>query len=259
MFRRIRIVVLLYVLLFVAVGSFLARVRARDWDQPLWVEVYPVNGDGSSSAAAAAEHLTGDAFSGIEAFFQSQAAAYGVALERPFRFLIAPALETELPAVPAGGSPIDALFFSLRMRWFVTRLGWASDRPSPDIVLFAIFHDPDRTPVIERSAGLSKGLIAVANVFASPAMHGSNDVIIAHELLHTVGATDKYDPVTNLPYFPIGYADPVREPRLPQARAELMGGRIPLAPNEAVTPRSLAEAVIGAATAVEIGWRKPGT
>ena len=27
-------------------------------------------------------------------------------------------------------------------------------------------------------------------------MDGANDVVIAHELLHTLGATDKYDPAT---------------------------------------------------------------
>lgn len=258
MFRRIRIVVLLYVLLFVAVGSYLTRSRVTDWDESLWVEVYPVNADGSVPATKAVERLGRDDFGAVEAFFHTQAARYGVSLERPFRFLIAPELERELPAIPGDGSSwLGALVWSLRMRWFVARLSWASDRPTPDIVLFAIFHDPRATPTIERSTGLRKGLIALANVFAAPAAHGSNDVVIAHELLHTVGATDKYDPATNLPYFPIGYADPERQPRLPQSRAEIMAGRIPVAPGEAVTPRSLDEVTVGTATAIEIGWREP--
>ena len=35
-------------------------------------------------------------------------------------------------------------------------------------------------------------------------MTGPNNVVIAHELLHTVGATDKYDPVTDAPRIPDG-------------------------------------------------------
>ena len=78
--------------------------------------------------------------------------------------------------------------------------------------------------------------------------------MIAHELLHTLGATDKYDLQTNQPCFPHGFAEPDREPRYPQALAELMGGRIPISSDEAQTPESLRQVVVGPATAAEIGW-----
>jgi len=100
-------------------------------------------------------------------------------------------------------------------------------------------------------------LVGVINAFASPAMAGSNNTIIAHELLHTLGATDKYDPATNLPRFPDGYADPEQHPRYPQEYAEIMGGRIPLTTSQAETPRSLAQTLIGQATAREIKWLQP--
>jgi hypothetical protein len=87
-------------------------------------------------------------------------------------------------------------------------------------------------------------------------MAGSNAVIIAHELLHTVGATDKYDFATNLPRFPDGYAEPERTPRYPQAFAEIMGGRIPVSEIRADIPVTLDQTLIGAATAAEIGWAK---
>ena len=47
-------------------------------------------------------------------------------------------------------------------------------------------------------------------------MDGGNDMVIAHELLHTLGATDKYDPVNNAPRFPDGYGDPQQMPLYPQ-------------------------------------------
>jgi len=40
-------------------------------------------------------------------------------------------------------------------------------------------------------------------------------VVIAHELLHTVGATDKYDPATNESSLPEGYAEPDKIPLFP--------------------------------------------
>jgi hypothetical protein len=88
-------------------------------------------------------------------------------------------------------------------------------------------------------------------------MLGSNDVVIAHELLHTLGATDKYDLATGLPSHPAGYAEPERAPLHPQSHAELMGGRIPLSGSRAETPESLRRVVIGPATAREIGWTTP--
>ncbi|MEM7251210.1 MAG: hypothetical protein AAF493_07305, partial [Pseudomonadota bacterium] len=107
------------------------------------------------------------------------------------------------------------------------------------------------------SSGLQKGQIGIVHAFASKGMHKSNLVVATHELLHTLGATDKYDPATNLPQFPDGFADPSRQPRFPQRHAELMGGRIPISDTEATIPKSLRTVMIGPKTAAEINWRRP--
>jgi len=80
-----------------------------------------------------------------------------------------------------------------------------------------------------------------------------NNFVIAHELLHTVGATDKYD-ANGQPLNPTGLADPNSQPPYPQYKAEIMGGRVALTPNRAEIPKGLEEAVVGYATAAEIGW-----
>jgi hypothetical protein len=77
---------------------------------------------------------------------------------------------------------------------------------------------------------------------------------MAHEMLHTLGATDKYDLANGLPSWPAGYADPERKPLYPQTQAELMGGRIPIDAHHAEVPGSLSDVIVGAATATEIGW-----
>lgn len=255
MFKRIRIAILLYVLLFVAVSTYLTSTRSTDWDQPLWVNVYVApNVAGRADAADAARFVDVHELATIEAFFAAQARAYGVGIERPFRFHFAGSLAEPLPALPDAQSFLGAMAWSLAMRWRATKLDWLDDEPTPDIVLFLVVHPETEGTTIERSVALRKGLIAVANIFAGGASIGSNRVVIAHELLHTLGATDKYDLRTNLPLDPLGYADPGRVPRYPQVRAELMAGRIPLSADKARTPRNLDEVVIGAATALEIGW-----
>ena len=82
-------------------------------------------------------------------------------------------------------------------------------------------------------------------------------MVIAHELLHTFGASDKYDLATLQPIYPAGYAEPALSPRLPQSKAEIMGGRTPVDELNAEIPASLADTVIGAETAQEIGLSRP--
>jgi hypothetical protein len=104
---------------------------------------------------------------------------------------------------------------------------------------------------------MQKGLVGVVHAFASGAMTGANDIVIAHELLHTVGASDKYDLANGEPLYPIGYGDPAQQPLYPQAEAEIMAVRRALSPQESEMPHSLRAEVVGAATALEIRWTRP--
>ncbi len=124
-----------------------------------------------------------------------------------------------------------------------------------DIRIFVLYHDPALTPAVPHSLGLTKGLIGVVYAFAAPDMDGENDVVIAHELLHTLGATDKYRAADDAPRFPDGYGDPQQVPLFPQRYAELMAGRRMLSADQWQQAESLDEVVIGPATAPEIRWR----
>jgi hypothetical protein len=94
------------------------------------------------------------------------------------------------------------------------------------------------------------------NLFGDTSYAKQNLVILAHELLHTLTATDKYDLETNLPLYPDGFAEPDKSPHYPQDFAELMGGRVPMSETKAEIPKSLSQTVIGPKTAREIGWVK---
>ena len=253
MFRRLRIAVLLSVLAFVAAAEFLAARRSTDWDETLWVNVYPVAADGADSARAHVDTVSSAEFTDLERFFAEQARVRGLPLDMPFKLNVSKVAIAPPPSLAPDPSALDALVWSLRMRWIAARLEWSNPAPDADIVVLAVFHD-DTSAVLDRSRALEKGLIVVANLFASNGAREQNQVVLAHELLHTLGATDKYDPRTNQPLYPEGYADPDARPRFPQTRAELMAGRIPRSETEAVIPASLRAVVIGAATAHEIGW-----
>ena len=72
--------------------------------------------------------------------------------------------------------------------------------------------------------------MGVVHLFATRSQDDQNAIVTAHELLHTFGATDKYAG-SGAPLFPVGYAEPERVPRYPQRYAEIMAGRVPLAPD----------------------------
>ena len=139
------------------------------------------------------------------------------------------------------------------MRWWAKQV--SSDvGPPAHIQMFVLYNDPELNPRVPHSLGLQKGLLGVVHVFASDRDVGGNNVVITHELLHTVGASDKYDPQTNRPIFPIGYAEPDKQPTLPQEFAEIMAGRLPLSQTEMRQVRDLREVVVGEYTAREIRW-----
>lgn len=255
MWRNLRILVLLLILLFVALKTYFDRVYSTDWDIPLRVTVYPINGDGSAKAERFIGRLQPDRFEALEEFFAAEARYRGLTMERPVQFKSAPQLRELPPALDRDANVFGIMWWSLRMRY------WAWQSPqlpgaAPDIKLFLVYHDPALTPTLEHSVGMQKGLYGVVNVFAERSMAGSNDVIAAHELLHTLGASDKYDPRSNQPLNPLGYAEPDKQPLLPQTHAELMAGRIPLSSTESATPESLRQIVVGPLTAAEIGWTK---
>ncbi|HIF52121.1 MAG TPA: hypothetical protein EYQ42_11455 [Thiotrichaceae bacterium] len=252
MFKNIRILILLYILLMVAVGGWLSKANTTDWDKPLEVVIYAINADGSSTSQKYIDKLENSDFNDIEEFFQGEAKAYNLALKKPVDVSFAGELKEKPPLPPRQGSQLSIIIWSLKLRYWA----WQNDNyPYPeDVQIFVLYFDPEETKTVAHSLGLQKGLVGVVNAFASKKMKKENHVIIAHELLHTVGAVDKYDPRTNQPLYPIGYANPEQSPLHPQKKAEIMAGRIAVAENKAKQPEKLKQVILGEATAIEINW-----
>ncbi len=255
MLTLLRKSILVYILILVAVGHWLTTQRTTSWDRPLSVAVYPINGDGSQRSAQYIENLEWDAFKVIDRFIAEEAEHYGVQVTEPVHTVLADPVEDQPPAPPRGGNALQVMLWSLKLRYWSWSVDRGADPPASNIEIYVRYFDPDANPRLPHSLGLQKGLIGVVNAFASRQQAGSNKVIIAHELLHTLGASDKYDPATGQPIFPNGYAEPESDPQLPQTLAELMGGRIPISATESRIPRSLDEVIIGTETGREIRWR----
>lgn len=255
MARALRIGFLLLVLLVVAQGAWIARSRTTEWKEPLRVVIYPINGDRSAAADAYTQGLRRNMFEPIAAYVRQQARAYHLPLRDPVEIYLAPRVASTPPAPPRQGSAPAIMLWSLQLRFWA----WRNDGyggPKPHVRMFVLYFAPAENRRLAHSVGLRKGLLGVVNAFASAQMEGENSVVIAHELLHTFGATDKYDVATNQPLFPDGYAEPRADPLFPQSKAEIMAGRIPLSAARAETPQDLEQTLIGARTAREINWLK---
>lgn len=251
MFKVIRIAILLFILFFVAIGTWLAQSRSTDWNNSLWVKVYPINADGSETVDRYIATLEVGDFADIEEFLAREVQRYGRTIIRPLRMELGTPVRKQPPEI-GGSGVLDVMTWSLKLRWWAWRTADKQDDITPDVRIFVRYHSPDDAYKLEDSVGLQKGMVGIVNARASRRHAGANNVIIAHEFMHTLGATDKYELGTGQPLAPEGLAEPDRRPLYPQRWAEIMGGRIAIAENDAVIPKSLRYAIIGPATAREI-------
>jgi hypothetical protein len=254
MWRKIRIGVLLLILAVVAWNHWYDRLSTTDWDETLTVGIFPVDDADDAQAAAYIARLTTADVAEVETFLNEEAAGYGITIARPVSVQLFPVVAEPPPERDANAGMFGNMWWSLKMRMYARRASLSSGLPRPQIRIFVRYHNPKFTSTVPHSVGMQKGLVGVVHAFASTRMRGSNNVVIAHEILHTLGATDKYNPATNAPLFPEGYAEPDRQPRFPQEFAEVMAGRFALTPSRVEMPTSLDEVVVGEATALEIRW-----
>jgi hypothetical protein len=255
--KNVRIGVLLLLLALVAAQQWLDRVATQSWHDPLWVGIFPVSADDSAKTRAYVAGLTPKDFADIEAFFAREARRYGLAVSQPVHVELYPAGSALPPQLPEDAGLLGRIWWSLKLRLFAARHTSFPGRAPATVRLFVLFHDPADLERVPDSHGLQKGLVGLVHAFADPALAGSNDLVIAHELLHTVGASDKYDPATGNPLVPAGLGDPAQHPRYPQEETEIMAGRRALSQHDSEMPRSLTHVVVGPATALEIRWSRP--
>ncbi|VAX08897.1 hypothetical protein MNBD_GAMMA26-2161 [hydrothermal vent metagenome] len=254
-FRNLRILILLGLLAAIAIYSKSQLLTSTAWLEPLQVVIYPINADGDPKTTLYIRNLHTDRFSDIDAFMVREGKKFNTLEKNPTHTRLGAEVMEQPPVPPdlASRTAFSTMLWSLKLRYWV----WQN---TPDdasninrVRIFVLYYQGTEDKPLQHSLGLQKGLLGIVHAFAKKKMDKRNNIVITHELLHTVGATDKYD-TNNQPIYPQGYAQPNRKPRYPQYRAEIMSARIPSSSTESEMASSLKKCVIGPSTAKDINW-----
>ncbi|MDB4945426.1 MAG: hypothetical protein JWP97_4960 [Labilithrix sp.] len=258
-FFRVRVALLLLVLFGVVLWAVQDRRQRRErnaWTRTLDVAIVVVTVEAVDAAATEAVR---DGLPGLEARLTAEHARYHPGSLAPFRFrLVGPVAGAAPPPGPSGDGALDlASYAYAQWRWVKDVDARAGVEPSLyDSRIYLAVRRPRqelRTLVEGRSEQGGRVGIVELELDADAAGAHLPLVVATHELLHTLGATDKYD-AAGRTRIPDGLAEPAREPRYPQRFAEIMARDRPVSAEAERVPESLAEVAVGPLTAREIGW-----
>ena len=228
--------------------------RMAAWERPILVTIFPIVADEDTSTLEFTRDVELSYFADVNRFFDRESVPYGFNVTPAFRFQLAPVSSELPPEVPDQFSSAGIAWWSLKMRWWSWMKDLKSDLVSPDIQMYVLFHGLNGGSEVGISVGMRKGRYGIVKAYAKESMSPHNLVVFTHELLHVLGATDKYVLTTGEPIFPQGFANPNQRPLFPQLKAEIMGGRIPLNSFSSKMADSLEECRIGRLTGEEIGF-----
>lgn len=256
LYFRMRVTVLLLILVGVGLYAWrdIERRRSRnEWTETLeiaivFVERQPV----SARAVEAAKARTAD----LATVLAAEMARFRGG-PPPFRFTaFGPVGHAAAP--PEAGEP--GLVSDTRFAWNLWRYTSAVDDASGvsersfDARIYVVVTPPTNAKVKQiEGASQQGGKVGLVEVELDETMVDFALFVAAHELFHTLGASDKYDASGGV-LMPDGLAEPELAPIFPQRYVELMARHRPVGPTQTKPPKSLDELRVGRATAREIGW-----
>lgn len=252
---RVRVTLLLAVLVVVivyAVNDVITRRARTEWRRPLRVALIVVQaGPVDSSALVELEAR----IPALETKLRSEFQRYRPGADAPFQFVAYGPVEQQRP--PPADAPDGLLGLarhSFELHRFTGDVDARAGVPTRgfDARLYLVVRPPvsDLRQFVEGKSEHG-GRVGLALVELDDTMADLALFVATHELLHTLGASDKYD-ADGKTQLPEGLAEPERG--LAQRYAEIMAQNRPLGDGEEVTPESLDELSVGAVTAKEIGW-----
>ena len=271
--RRLRQSLLFLVLLVVSVWGYLnhrADHHVFAWDRELEILLVPLVDPATDLADGGNAELMrrflsvapGGGTLALERWFEDEYARH----VRPVDSLLRIAVESP-SRVASLPPPIPDLTDSFVARWRKTAafLEYFEDldrehrllQGAFDATLFVYFYDPERRSTFVEHHPVATRRRRFGVVFVPLELYsgGFYSALLAHELCHAFGATDKYAGGTSV--FPEGFAEPQNDPLYPQRHAEIMALGIPVASGVERRVESLSDCVVGDTTAREMGWLPP--
>jgi hypothetical protein len=258
LFFRIRVAVLLFILFVVvlyAIRDFRSRRARNEWDHTLAVAVVLIrDGDVDAASVEALRARAPALRDRLEAEMQRYRAG-----PAPFTFrVLGPIAGVSRAPEPQGDGPIDlgkqALALSSWLRDVDPKAG-----VNPDLFDSRIYVriKPPTGDAREFVEGRSEenGRVGFVDVDLDAEMVDIALCVVAHELMHTLGATDRYD-AAGRTLIPDGLGEPERVPLYPQRFFEVMARNRVVAPGHEQPPDTLDQLAVGRITAHEIGWQR---
>jgi hypothetical protein len=259
LFFRLRVSVLLVVLAGVLLYAYrdVSRRRARnEWQRTLHVGLVVVRLGAVDDASVAQLRERAHA---LEATLAAEAARYvGPGRPKPFEIEVyGPVDAASPPPLPEGDGALDLVRYTIAKRRYLARVDAAAgvDDGLDSRIYVAARPGHARGANVVEGASEEGGRTGIVEVDLDATMVDYALFVFAHELFHTLGATDKYD-AAGLTMIPDGLAEPDAEPRYPQRYVELMARRRPLAPGKEKSPDTLHDLRVGPSTAREVGWTR---
>jgi len=258
-FRRARLVILLGLLFATIVWAAETEHRRHTrtlWERPIRVGIVLLAGEGAKVNADQWRR----GLDALSSRLDAEMRRWRGAGEPPFQFEIVGPFRWDgaFPLSPPSDRFADRAVHMLGL-WRVLRNidGVAGvDQSNWDVRLYVLgARVPGWDGSFAEGAGIQNGEVALVRGSAGGDISLPLQVI-GHELLHTVGASDKYDDGGHA-LEPEGLVEPERAPRYPQAHAEWMAGEVPVSPGAGKPPSSLDDLGVGPVTAREIGWASP--
>lgn len=258
LFFRIRVAVLLFVLFVVvlyAIRDIRSRGARKDWDHTLDVAIVLLR-DGNVDPAAL--ESVRERAPALADRLNAEMRRYRTVGPPPFRFHVKGPIDgVRPPPAAAGDGVVDLAKGSAALATWLgevdPRAGVVPDHYDTRIYVTVRPGDPRSRSMFE---GMSEenGRVGLVSVELDATMVDTTLFVVAHELMHTLGATDRYD-ASGHTLIPAGLPEPDRSPLYPQRFAEVMARNRVVAAGREVVPETIGELAVGSDTAKEIGWR----
>lgn len=257
--RLALLLVVLFVVALYAAHDVYERRSRNQWDRTLRVAIVVLELDPVAESALSA---LGARLPALEARLFAELRRYRSDAPMPFRFeLFGPIRVNVPPPEPKNEGIVELFSHSFKLWRYIRAIDDEAAARSPsydpaafDSRVYVTVRLPS-TPNTRLIEGMSQqnGRIGTVSVELANDMVDLALFVAAHELFHTLGASDKYDANGKI-LVPSGLAEPAKMPLYPQRYAEIMARHRPVSPAEDVIPDSLDELAVGRDTALEIGW-----